>query len=66
MTGNHAMTKRNEKAAIKKALNSGAFLLTGHDYPALVENGRVTARISGDTVPAVGTPVAEWVAPSLG
>ena len=64
VTGNHAMTKRDERAAIKKALNSGAFVLTGHDYPACVENGRVVARISGDTVPAAGTPVADWVAPS--
>ena len=63
VTGNHALTKRSEKAAIKKALNSGAFLLTGHDYPALVENGRVVARISGDTVPATGTPVGDWAEP---
>ena len=33
VTGNHAMTKRNEKAAIKKALNSGTFLLTGPRLP---------------------------------
>ncbi|MGZ4380028.1 MAG: hypothetical protein ACXVZ3_01205 [Gaiellaceae bacterium] len=64
VTGNHAMTKRNEKAAIKKALNSGTFLLTGHDYPARVENGRVVARISGDTVPGPAAPVADWVAPA--
>jgi glyoxylase-like metal-dependent hydrolase (beta-lactamase superfamily II) len=64
VTGNHAMTKRQEKAAIKRALNSGTFVLTGHDYPARVENGRVVARISGDTVPAAGTPVANWVTPS--
>ena len=28
-TGNHALTKRQEKAAIKKALNCGTFFLTG-------------------------------------
>src|SRR6266852_7965309 len=36
-TGNHTMTKRQEKAAIKKALNSGAFVLPLHDYPARVD-----------------------------
>ena len=65
VTGNHAMTKRGEKAAIKRALNSGTFVLTGHDYPARVENGRVVARIAGDTVPGPATPVAEWTAPEL-
>jgi len=65
VTGNHGLSKRSEKAAIKKALNSGAFLLTGHDYPARVENGRVVERISGDTVPGAGVPVADWAAPRL-
>ena len=65
VTGNHAMTKRGEKAAIKKALNSGTFVLTGHDYPARVENGRVTAWISGGAVPGPATPVADWTAPAI-
>jgi glyoxylase-like metal-dependent hydrolase (beta-lactamase superfamily II) len=63
VTGNHAMTKRQEKAAIKKALNSGRFLLTGHDYPARVEHGRVVERIAGDTIPGPGIPIADWIKP---
>jgi hypothetical protein len=65
VTGNHAMSKRREKAAIKRALNSGTFLLTGHDYPARVQNGRVVERPAGDTVPGPGTPVADWAPPEL-
>jgi glyoxylase-like metal-dependent hydrolase (beta-lactamase superfamily II) len=65
VTGNHALSKRHEKAAIKRALNSAAFLLTGHDYPARVRNGCVVERLAGDSVPGPGTPVAEWSPPSL-
>jgi glyoxylase-like metal-dependent hydrolase (beta-lactamase superfamily II) len=65
VTGNHGLTKRQEKAAIKRALNSGRFILTGHDYPARVERGRVVERIAGDTVPGPGTPATAWVAPHL-
>ena len=50
-TGNHGLRKREEKAAIKKALNSGSFFLTGHDYPARVEHGRVVARLVEGSVP---------------
>ena len=53
-TGNHSMTKRQEKAAIKKALNSGTFVLPIHDYPARVEHGRVTARLKHEV------PGPEW------
>src|SRR5438128_1890701 len=56
-TGNHAMTKRQEKAAIKKVLNSGTFVLPVHDYPARLEHGRVVARL-GQAVPGPETPVA--------
>src|SRR2546421_7815635 len=42
-TGNHATTKREEKAAVKKALQN-AFVLPVHDYPARLEAGRVGAR----------------------
>ena len=55
-TGNHSMTKRHEKAAIKKALSSGSFVLPIHDYPARVERGRVVARL-GRSVPGPETPV---------
>ena len=50
VTGNHGLAKRQEKAAIKKALHSGRFLLPGHDYPARIEAGRVVARLA-DSVP---------------
>jgi len=60
VTGNHAMTKRQEKAAIKKALNSGTFVLPIHDLPARVEGGRVMTRL-GRSVPGAETPVGEWV-----
>ena len=53
VTGNHALSKRQEKAAIKRALNSGRYVLTGHDYPARVEHGRVVERIGGDTIRTV-------------
>ena len=56
VTGNHGLTKRQERAAIKKALNSGRFLLTGHDYPARVEAGRVVARLL-DSVPGPEVPI---------
>ena len=55
-TGNHGLTKRGEKAAIKKALNSGTFVLPIHDYPARVECGHVVARL-GRSVPGEATPV---------
>jgi glyoxylase-like metal-dependent hydrolase (beta-lactamase superfamily II) len=58
VTGNHAMTKRQEKAAIRRALGSGTFVLPVHDYPARVEGGRVVARL-GQAVPGPETPVAE-------
>jgi glyoxylase-like metal-dependent hydrolase (beta-lactamase superfamily II) len=49
-TGNHSMSKRHEKAAIKRALNGSAFLVPMHDYPAQIEDGRVSARL-GRAVP---------------
>ena len=31
VTGNHSMRKREEKAAVVKALNSGSFVVPSHD-----------------------------------
>src|SRR2546430_4144716 len=45
-TGNHATTKREEKAAVKKALQN-AFVLPVHDYPARLEAGRGVGRPGG-------------------
>jgi len=49
-TGNHATSKRQEKAAIRKAVNSGRFVLPMHDRPAVIEGGRVVGRLC-DSVP---------------
>jgi len=56
VTGNHGNSKRHEKAAIKKALNSGTFVIPIHDYPARVEHGRILSRL-GDSIPGPETPV---------
>ena len=49
-TGNHAMTKRDEKAQIKKLLSNARFLLPVHDRPAKIEGGAVVSRLH-DQVP---------------
>jgi len=45
VTGNHAGSKRSEKAAIKKLLASSKFLLPVHDKPAKIEGGQVVGRL---------------------
>lgn len=61
-TGNHGGSKRNEKAQIKKLLNSSRFLLPVHDKPAKIERGHVVARLDmavpGPTVQTV--PRRDW------
>ncbi|MGB2952213.1 MAG: N-acyl homoserine lactonase family protein [Gaiellaceae bacterium] len=54
-TGNHSVSKREEKAAIKKALQN-TFVLPVHDYPAKVHSGRIVARLK-DSVPGPEEPV---------
>jgi glyoxylase-like metal-dependent hydrolase (beta-lactamase superfamily II) len=44
-TGNHGGSKRNEKAQIKKLLNTSKFLLPVHDKPAKIERGQVVGRL---------------------
>jgi len=56
-TGNQGTSKRQERAAIKKVLNSGTFVLPIHDYPARVEYGRVISRLIGGSVPGPELPV---------
>jgi glyoxylase-like metal-dependent hydrolase (beta-lactamase superfamily II) len=56
-TGNQGTSKRHERAAIKKALGSGTFVLPIHDYPARVEYGRVKSRLIGGSVPGPELPV---------
>ncbi len=60
-TGNHSLTKRSEKAAIKKVLNSGTFVLPMHDFPARVERGKVVARLK-QAVPGPEWAVDEFAA----
>lgn len=57
VTGNHAGSKRGEKAAIKKLLNGSAFLLPVHDKPAKVLHGQIVGRL-GMEVPG---PVVQTV-----
>ena len=44
VTGNHAGSKRGEKAAIRRTLVGSRFILPAHDRPAVVERGRVIGR----------------------
>jgi glyoxylase-like metal-dependent hydrolase (beta-lactamase superfamily II) len=57
-TGNQGTSKRQERGAIKKALNSGTFVLPIHDWPARVQNGRVLTRLTGGSVPGAEVPIA--------
>ena len=62
VTGNHAGSKRSEKAAIKKLLNRFAFLLPVHDRPAKIQHQKVVGRL-GMTVPGPITeslPSRQW------
>jgi glyoxylase-like metal-dependent hydrolase (beta-lactamase superfamily II) len=65
-TGNQGTSKRQERAAIKKALNSGTFLLPLHDWPARVANGRVLSRLVGGSVPGPERPVEHRTASETG
>jgi glyoxylase-like metal-dependent hydrolase (beta-lactamase superfamily II) len=56
-TGNQGTSKREERAAVKKALNSGEFVLPIHDYPARVRHGKVVSRLIGGSVPGPEVPV---------
>ena len=57
-TGNHGLSKRAEKGAIKKLLSSSRFLLPVHDRPAKIEGSVVVARLQ-DQVPG---PIVQSVA----
>jgi glyoxylase-like metal-dependent hydrolase (beta-lactamase superfamily II) len=62
VTGNHANTKRQEKGAIRKAVNSGRFVLPVHDRPAVIEAGRVVGR-TFDSVPGEILPNDKFPGP---
>jgi hypothetical protein len=61
-TGNHGVSKREEKAAIKKLLSSSRFLLPVHDKPARIQHGQVVGRLDmavpGPTVQTL--PARNW------
>ena len=62
VTGNHSGSKREEKGAIKRLLNNYKYLLPIHDRPAMIENGKVVARL-GMTVPGPSVetlPKRDW------
>lgn len=62
VTGNHAGSKRGEKAAIKKLLNNYRYLLPVHDRAAKIENQRVVGRLEWQVPgPVVETvPTRDW------
>ena len=64
-TGNHGMRKREEKAAIKKALNSGDVVIPLHDFPARVSSGRILSRFRHE-VPGEEIPVDHRTAGETG
>jgi glyoxylase-like metal-dependent hydrolase (beta-lactamase superfamily II) len=49
-TGNHGVSKRDEKAQIKKLLSNAKYLLPVHDRPAKIEHSMVVGRMH-DVVP---------------
>jgi glyoxylase-like metal-dependent hydrolase (beta-lactamase superfamily II) len=58
VTGNHGNSKRQEKAAMRKVMYSGAkYILPVHDKPAKIEDGRVVGRLDM----AVPGPVSQSV-----
>lgn len=45
LSGNYVVSRRSEKVAMKRVLNNGApFICPSHDWPALMEGGRVIGR----------------------
>jgi glyoxylase-like metal-dependent hydrolase (beta-lactamase superfamily II) len=58
VTGNHGNSKRQEKAAMRKVMYSGAkYILPVHDKPAKIEAGRVVGRLDM----AIPGPVSQSV-----
>jgi glyoxylase-like metal-dependent hydrolase (beta-lactamase superfamily II) len=57
-SGNYTLPLIQEKAAIKRALEAGDWLLPCHDRPAKVDLGRVVGRVEGTVVPGPVTPVS--------
>jgi hypothetical protein len=45
------MTERQERRAMKRAVQGCKWLLPSHDAPGRLEGGRMVARVGGDSVP---------------
>lgn len=45
LTGNYVVTRRSEKAAVKRVLQGARLICPGHDLPAIFENGRMIGRV---------------------
>ena len=62
-TGNHGVSKRDEKAQIKKLLSNARYLLPVHDRPAKIEHsfvvGRMHDQVPGPVVQSL--PKRNWV-----
>jgi glyoxylase-like metal-dependent hydrolase (beta-lactamase superfamily II) len=66
VTGNHAGSKRAEKAAMKKLLNHATFLPPVHDRPAKSAGQRVVGRMDMSVPgPMVGEPAGPGVVPGV-
>ncbi|MEH2613001.1 MBL fold metallo-hydrolase [Bradyrhizobium sp. AZCC 1693] len=51
ISGNTALSERQERRAMKRAVRGCKWLLPSHDAPGRLEGGRMVARVGGDTVP---------------
>ena len=57
-TGNFDVSVAQERGAVKKALQSGSWLLPMHDQPARLDRtGRVTGRLRGTVIPGPVSPI---------
>jgi glyoxylase-like metal-dependent hydrolase (beta-lactamase superfamily II) len=72
VTGNHGGSLRDEKAAVRRALNSGRWVFPAHDRGAVVEGGRIAGRVfDGTAAPLIpnerfpGKTTGEWEAAGL-
>jgi glyoxylase-like metal-dependent hydrolase (beta-lactamase superfamily II) len=59
VSGNFTPAVIQEKAAIKRALEAGSWLLPSHDKPARVQCGQVIGRVAGLVVPGPVTAVRD-------
>jgi hypothetical protein len=59
VSGNFTPAVIQEKAAIKRALEAGSWLLPSHDKPARVQYGQVIGRVEGLMVPGPVTAVRD-------